>query len=281
MGHRLSGTGYTARLVGTTTGARTGAAARARHTDTTEPRCRNANRPTVGARSDSGDAPPSPNPPTTRPALTTIDGYKNTPRPRKRVAVPAIPDAPRPAHADPPPSRTSRSPWRIARDVRVAAAVRPLVAWTAHESLRRLAWALRPLIDRGLDAPRIAGELSAWHLGDWRPLRPAAFITARLRREAALQAQRDAERAATVHPMDNAAWRDCMRELYPNTPNPSPPPRTDRTRQDARTAGRLDFTRVIEHLERDFVDALDLYGTDLVRRAGNLATSTTIHWTVH
>ncbi|MFI6894547.1 hypothetical protein ACIBM4_10585 [Streptomyces sp. NPDC050256] len=44
-----------------------------------------------------------------------------------------------------------------------------------------LAYALRPLIDRGLQAHDIAAELHAWWL-DWRPARPAAFIAAELKR---------------------------------------------------------------------------------------------------
>ncbi|WP_326661992.1 hypothetical protein [Streptomyces sp. NBC_00385] len=57
--------------------------------------------------------------------------------------------------------------------------MRPLVAWTQPEGLRRLAFALRPLIDRGLGAHDIAAELHGLAL-DWRPARPAAYITAAL-----------------------------------------------------------------------------------------------------
>jgi hypothetical protein len=111
-------------------------------------------------------------------------------------------------------------------------------------------------------------------------MRPAAFITARLRHEAELDAQRDAEHDAAVHPTSNPAWRECMRRLYPPETTQAPP-RTDTTRRQARTAGRHDLLRVIEHLERDFPDAVDLYGTDLVHRAANLATSPNIHWGTH
>lgn len=72
-----------------------------------------------------------------------------------------------------------RSPLQVARDIAVARQVRPLVTWTQHEGLRRLAYALRPLIDRGLGARDIAAELHGLAAG-WRPGRPAAWITAAL-----------------------------------------------------------------------------------------------------
>ncbi|HEY9329987.1 MAG TPA: cell wall protein [Streptomyces sp.] len=74
-----------------------------------------------------------------------------------------------------------RHPLQVARDIAVARQVRPLVGWTQGEGLRRLAFALRPLIDRGLDAHDIAAELHSWWL-DWRPARPAAYIKAELER---------------------------------------------------------------------------------------------------
>ncbi|MFD7720408.1 hypothetical protein [Streptomyces sp. NPDC059814] len=73
----------------------------------------------------------------------------------------------------------ARSPFRVARDIAIARQVRPLVAWTQHEGLRRLAYALRPLIDRGLGARDIAAELYGMAIGP-RPARPAARIIAAL-----------------------------------------------------------------------------------------------------
>lgn len=75
-----------------------------------------------------------------------------------------------------------RSPLQVARDIAVARQVRPLVGWIQREGLRRLAYALRPLIDRGLDARAIAAELCGLAAG-WRPVRPAAWITAALGRD--------------------------------------------------------------------------------------------------
>lgn len=76
----------------------------------------------------------------------------------------------------------SRRPWQVARDITIARQVRPLVGWTQREGLRRLAFALRPLIDRGLEAHDIAGELHGLAL-DWLPARPAAYITTALARD--------------------------------------------------------------------------------------------------
>ncbi|MFD7867787.1 cell wall protein [Streptomyces sp. NPDC059783] len=78
---------------------------------------------------------------------------------------------------------SARHPLQVARDIAVARQVRPLVGWTQGEGLRRLAFALRPLIDRGAGVQEIAAQLHAWWL-DWRPARPAAYITAELRRRA-------------------------------------------------------------------------------------------------
>ncbi|MGW9211001.1 cell wall protein [Embleya sp. NPDC055664] len=274
-GHRTTGTGYTARLIGLTPAGRArmaaavNAAIRSRREATPSPHRGRAIPP------PPRHAPPSLNTPTPPFGSQSINGFKNTRTPPNTATT----AAPSTTTAINHPGVGIRSPLQVARDVRIAATVRARVTWTAHEALRRLAWALRPLIDRGLDAPRIAGELTAWHLDDWRPRHPAAFITARLRREAALDAQRDTERAAAVHPTSNPAWRACMERLFPPSADPThAPARTTEARRAARAAGRHDLVRVIEHLQHDFTDALDLYGTDLTRRAGNLAASTTIHW---
>jgi len=112
--------------------------------------------------------------------------------------------------------------------------VRPLVPWTQGEGLRRLAFALRPLIDQGLDVQDIAAELTSWWL-DWRPARPAAYITARLR--------------------DRAAWSDAPTEdSHPDATGPAGYPAwqawlQQRTTGAVFTADSL-FTRV-RHILRE------------------------------
>jgi hypothetical protein len=73
-------------------------------------------------------------------------------------------------------SGTGRHALQVAQDIRIARQVRPLVTWTQREGLRRLAFALRPLIDRGLDAYGIAGFLNGLCDSRWRPKAPANYI---------------------------------------------------------------------------------------------------------
>ena len=72
---------------------------------------------------------------------------------------------------------TGRHALQVAQDIRIARQVRPLVTWTQREGLRRLAFALRPLIDRGLDAYGIAAFLNGLcDSSRWRPKAPANYI---------------------------------------------------------------------------------------------------------
>lgn len=162
------------------------------------------------------------------------------------------------------------------RDNEIARRVQLLVRWTRGEKTRRLAWALRRLIDRGLPADHIAAHLAAWHLLDWVPASPAAFVNARLREEH----RRDIEHAAAVRPQDNADWCAALAEFAVHTAPASDTgaaaPRTDADRAAARAAARWDWDRVIDALERDYDDACDLYGHDLVYRADVIRTSRTI-----
>ena len=76
-------------------------------------------------------------------------------------------------------SSSGRHALQVAQDIRIAAQVRPLVNWTQRVPLRPLAYCLRPLIDRGLDAYGIAAYLNGLCTGlRWRPKRPAAYIRA-------------------------------------------------------------------------------------------------------
>ncbi|MBM9510026.1 cell wall protein [Actinacidiphila acididurans] len=162
-----------------------------------------------------------------------------------------------------------RSPAQVARDCRIAAQVRPLVNWTQAEGIRRLAYALRPLIDQGLDAQGIAAELGAWWL-TWRPQQPAAYIRVRL----AEQAARDAETAAAVEPSANAEWRAWTQRQAALAALTGADVRTDVTRRTARQDAWHDPQIVVDHIE-DYGedDALDLYGPRLVSMATRLNAS--------
>lgn len=158
MGHRLEGAGYGARVCGVTD------AGRDRAVEAAQERRRAVHNSAAGKRSSGGCAPHSSAP---HHDLRTADvsGKSNYTSRRRATA-----------------DRGRRSPLQVARDIAVARQVRPLVAWTQCEGLRRLAYALRPLIDRGLDARDIAAELCGSAVG-WRPVRPAAWITAVLARD--------------------------------------------------------------------------------------------------
>lgn len=92
-------------------------------------------------------------------------------------------------------SKSGRHALQVAEDIRIARQVRPLVNWTQRVPLRPLAYCLRPLIDRGLDAYGIAAYLNGLCTGErWRPRRPAAYIRTVL----ADRQQADQKRAAAV-----------------------------------------------------------------------------------
>ncbi|HEY9327751.1 MAG TPA: cell wall protein [Streptomyces sp.] len=150
MGHRLEGAGYGARVCGVTgTGReRAVAAAQARSRPPVD-------NPHVGKRGSGRRAPHSSGRHHDVPEVDVEEKGNYTSR---------------------------RSPLQVARDIAVARQVRPLVGWVQREGLRRLAYALRPLIDRGLDARAIAAELTGMAAG-WRPVRPAAWIGVALGRD--------------------------------------------------------------------------------------------------
>jgi len=220
-------------------------------------------------------------------SVQEVDGFKDTSRkrasrPTASISLPTQKTGSRPAATDKDAgnSEARRSPAQVAQDCWIAAQVRPRVNWTQGENLRRLAYALRPLIDRGLDAHDIAAELHTWML-NWRPARPAAYIRAQL----AEQTRLEAERAAATDPMDNAAWRAMVDQqaadiasleaLFALAPESE---RTDDDRRAAREAGWHDLPGVAEHYDTDPDDALDLYGSVLCARAVRMTASGSVRF---
>lgn len=172
-----------------------------------------------------------------------------------------------------------RSPAQVARDIRIARQVRPRVNWTQPEGLRRLAFALRPLIDQGHDADSIATELHSFGL-TWRPAAPAAFIRCELARRA-----RNEERSAyasaghLAQPMTPAQWQayhhqQALAAAEQAAARFVQTGRTDDERRAARADARQDFGIVADHIaDHGLDDAIDLYGCDLVTRADRLMQS--------
>ncbi|MFJ2087781.1 hypothetical protein ACIOEW_00770 [Streptomyces sp. NPDC087901] len=189
-----------------------------------------------------------------KPVAEADERCKDTPRRRAR-----------PRATSRPRTSTPRSPLQVAADIRIAAQVRPHVPWTQSEGLRRLAHALRPLIDQGLDAHDIAAELTSWWLA-WRPARPAAYITAQLRDRIAVAPDED-QPAETAHPhtaepTGNPAWQAWLRQRATATAFHEPQ-RTDDDRRHARLYGWDQWAEIANHYATNPDDALDLYGTRL------------------
>ncbi|MEU9581555.1 cell wall protein [Streptomyces chilikensis] len=241
MGHRVEGAGYRARVVGVTTDGRGHAVNAALTRVFREPQ----------------SLTPAPVRPEPDPGAKPKD---TGPRRSRKAARGPV-----------------RSPAQVERDIRIARQVRPLVGWTQHECLRRLAHALRPLIDKGLDARAIAADLTVMNRRDGRrPERPAAFISARLpaweAHEAEL-AEEERARAEAADPWGNAEWQEAATALRA-TCAPRPEPRTDEDRRLARAYAVLDPVRVITHLrEHGLDDTVDLYGAKGALRATRLADS--------
>lgn len=242
-GHRIEGQGFRARVIGAPVPAGNTSAADRSGRRVREPQ-------SLAAR------------PRTRTAEAE-EKFTDTPLRRARPRTTS-----RPAHS------TRRSPLQVAADIRIAAHVRPRVPWTQSEGLRRLAYALRPLIDQGLDAHDIAAELTSWWLA-WRPARPAACITAQLRDRTAA-APHDAPSADahphTAGPTGNPAWQAWLRQRATATESREPQ-RTDDDRRHARLYGWDRWAEIADHYATDPDDALDLYGTRLccyaVKRASD------------
>ncbi|TXS44688.1 cell wall protein [Streptomyces sp. OR43] len=233
-GHRIDGQGFRARVVGVPVPAERASAAGGSGRRVREPQ-------SLAARP--------------RTPVVEVDGkLEDTPRRRAR-----------PRTASRPGNSTPRSPLQVAADIRTAARVRPRVPWTQGEGLRRLAYALRPLIDQGLDAHDIAAELTSWWV-DWRPARPAAYIAAQLRNRTAAAPREDLPgEPAHPHaagPTGNAAWQEWLRQRAAAT-ELREPQRTDDDRRHARLYGWDRWAEIADHYATDPDDALDLYGTRL------------------
>lgn len=251
MGHRIVGSGYTARIVIDQRGQAPAA----------------VDNPAVDNSGSEGCAPPSRTWVKEEGQVQMVGGSKNTPRAGRRTS--SIPRQKTNSGSNSRGAAGRRSPMQVARDIRIARQVRPLVNWTQREGLRRLAFALRPLIDRGLDAMQIADELAGMCLG-WRPKQPANFLRATLAKDAAqLESQAAAEAllAAQTWTTANEADIDSLARLFGHVADePAPEPRTDHDRYLARRDWS-NWPEVADHYAEDPDDALDLYGEDLVTYA--------------
>ncbi|MGW2520538.1 hypothetical protein ACWC09_26685 [Streptomyces sp. NPDC001617] len=181
MGHRIIGTGYTARII-----------IDQRRTPLTGPVDTAGNSP-VDNSSSSAHRTPSLTWVEEDGKLKMVGGSNYTSQQTASRDHASIPQ--QRSNSNNGSSKSGRHALQVAQDIRIAAQVRPLVTWTQRVPLRPLAYCLRPLIDRGLDAYGIAAYLNGLCTGlRWRPKRPAAYIRAVL----ADRQQADHKRAAAV-----------------------------------------------------------------------------------
>ncbi|WP_406016806.1 cell wall protein (plasmid) [Streptomyces sp. NBC_00984] len=214
MGHRLAGSGYEGRVCGVSEAGReravTEAAVRSQARQAGRHRTGRSQWSGTGARRNAGTGqgrgalpvenrgvdnsrsqgrePHSPGSYHRSPEVQVESGCKYTSR--QRASRSTTSPAPRKASFNSDGSRRTASQTRAS--VAITSRVRALVNWTQGEDVRRLDVVLRPRTDAGWDEHMIAAELHSWML-TWRPSRPAAYIRARLAKQAT------AEHVAAAH----------------------------------------------------------------------------------
>lgn len=202
VGHRIRGRGYHARHVGFTERGRELAIADARR-HARPHRCHDAPSRRTNHQRRTAQAEEKNN------YTARQSGHQ---RPRQPVHVPE-------------PFRAN--PQQAACAMSIAARVRPLVAWTQGEQLRRLAFALRPWISAGRSAEDIAAELMAWWVPG-RPASPSALILARSRVPASSEGPVEDHGLDDVSPAvtgvpPNPAFRKAIEQLRAALPGRAEP----------------------------------------------------------
>ncbi|CAM5533967.1 cell wall protein (plasmid) [Streptomyces californicus] len=205
MGHRLTGSGYAARVCGVTPAGRELAVAGATGRAEDRQEQRRASRSGQGLRRGVRTARPVDNSAVDKacsarrephspgryhraPAVDVERGCNYIPRERASCRKAPVYTPKISLNCD----GSRRTAAQTRAGIAVIQQVRLLVNWTQREGLRQLEVALRPLTNAGWDAHMIAAELHSWML-TWKPARPAAYIRARLAQQAA------AEHAAAVY----------------------------------------------------------------------------------
>ncbi|MCX4885953.1 hypothetical protein [Streptomyces sp. NBC_00847] len=244
MGHRIIGSGYTARIIVDL------------RNRTPKPVDTPGNSP-VDNSADEGLEPPSLTVVKEESQVDLVGGFNYTSRTRP------------PKTRIPHQSSLINGRHRTATDVHKASnetkMVRALVNWTQSVGLRDLEFVLRPWTDRDWDALRIADELNGMCAGvRWKPKNPIAFIRARIAADTA-RTQLLAAQEAAAPAMANQEWAQwiALRDLAAEPAQE----RTDEDREYAQQYGWRNFGEVADHYAEDRDDALDLYGTRLCQTA--------------
>ncbi|CAL9668706.1 hypothetical protein SUDANB145_07300 (plasmid) [Streptomyces sp. enrichment culture] len=185
MGHRIIGSGYTARIV----------------VDL-------RNRPTTPSstpaepvdNSSQGPVDNSPKGSCAPPSLTSVqeDGKLKMVGGSNYTSQ-ARPPKPRVPHQSSSKNGHRRTALDVQQDMNTARLVRAMVNWTQSVPLRKLEYVLRWWTDRGQDAYQIAADLNGMCLGlRWNPKNPVAFIRARLTADAEHHKQQQNTQAAAA-----------------------------------------------------------------------------------
>jgi hypothetical protein len=188
MGHRIIGTGYTARIVIDQRGQ---GPLQNRVLDHVPQQPAPVDNPPVDNSSSDALEPPSLTCVEEEGKLKVVGGSNYTPRERASQSKTRVP------HQSSEINGHRRTAADVQKASKTARLVRALVNWTQSVPLRRLEYVLRPWTDRGLDAYQIAADLSGMCSGMlWKPARPDQFIRARhaadLERQQQCQAAEDA-----------------------------------------------------------------------------------------
>lgn len=255
MGRTRIGTGYTARVIVDLRGC-----------DTTSRGVSETVPPTTPERSC---APPSLTVVKESPSVQVESGFKDTSRKRASRSTTPPQSSPKTKSASNRNQAARRSPLQVAQDIRIARLVRPRVQWTQSEGLRRLAFALRPLIDRGLDHEQIVVELHSWML-TWRPAKPAAYIGRRLTDHAVVDAaeaivRREAAELAAAAVPPNGDFLTALAAIRtPRSPAPAPALEAAPAPDAGQSGGIEDLTRdEVLALRADADQDPDLIGTSI------------------
>ncbi|MFE6412636.1 cell wall protein [Streptomyces sp. NPDC057837] len=255
MGHRIVGSGYTARIVIDQRGQQ----------------------PAIPAQRTMPVDTPG-NPPVDNPAFEDLEPPSLTwLRKESKVQVEGgsnYTEQARPPKTRIPHQSTSingrrRTAADVQKAIKTTRLVRALVNWTQTVPLRRLEFVLRPWTDRGWDACRIADELNGMCAGvRWKPKSPVAFIRARIAQDTAHQAE--LEQAVAWE--DSTAYREMkarasLAALFGAPETALEPERTQADRDRAQLYGWDQWEQVAAHYDEDPDDAIDLYDVRLCQYA--------------
>ena len=187
MGHRIVGSGYSARIV---------IDQRARPSIPAHQTRKPVDNPPVDNRDSDGLEPPSLTWVEEDGKLKVVGGSNYTSQARQPQRIP---------HQRSEINGRPRTAADVEKAGKTTRLVRALVPWVQPVSLRKLEFELRPWTDQGQDAYQIAADLNGMCSGmRWRPANPVAFIRARLNADAERRQQiRDAQTVADRYEMEN------------------------------------------------------------------------------